>query len=53
MEQVILYSIIKIVSAFLHTISDNSIDSFDMKVQAWMKMNLIRYDFKLSISVWK
>jgi hypothetical protein len=51
MEQVILHSIIKIVPAFLHAISDNSIGSFDMKVQAWMKMNLIRYDFKPSNSV--
>jgi hypothetical protein len=41
MEQVILHSIIKIISAFLHTISDNDIDSFDMKEQAGMKMNLI------------
>jgi hypothetical protein len=51
MEQVIFYSSIKIVSAFLHTLSNNNIDSFELKVQAWMKIILVHYDFKYSTSV--
>jgi hypothetical protein len=53
MKQAIMHYIIEIVSAFLHAISDNNIDSFNMKVQASMKMNLIHYAFKRSNSVWK